>query len=123
MKHKNQRYIQPQNVHDAMMTIEKLFNQYRHAPLTQELLSYHQNLIGRLQGDIYQEAVRENNAAQLAALTTMIQLMQSWTRTRITNQPFHAKMKHFKFAAENTVQFKRHVIKNNSTSGHRSSRH
>lgn len=123
MKHKNQRYVQPQNVRDAMTTIEKLFNQYRHAPLTQELLSYHQNLIARLSDDIYREAVKEGQPTQLKDLSGMISAMQSWTKARMTNQPFQYKMKHFKLVAESTVQFRRKVIKNNATGSHRATRH
>ena len=50
---KNQRYVQPQNVREAMEVIQDLFNQYRHEPLTQQLLNYHLGLIQRLQTDIY----------------------------------------------------------------------
>lgn len=46
------RYVQPQNAKEAMELIQKLFNQYRNAPLTAELLQYHNNLIMRLQTDI-----------------------------------------------------------------------
>ena len=42
------RYVQPQTVREAMETIQKLFNSYRHAPLTQDLLNYHINLTNRL---------------------------------------------------------------------------
>ena len=42
------RYVQPQNAKEAMELIQKLFNQYRNAPLTAELLQYHNNLIMRL---------------------------------------------------------------------------
>ena len=31
---KNQRYVQPQNVREAMEVIQDLFNQYRDEPLT-----------------------------------------------------------------------------------------
>ena len=55
---KNQRYVQPQNVREAMEVIQDLFNQYRHEPLTQQLLNYHLGLIKRLQTDIYVTAVK-----------------------------------------------------------------
>lgn len=32
MKHKEHRYIQPQNTQEAMLLIQKLFNKYRNAP-------------------------------------------------------------------------------------------
>ena len=59
------RYVQPQTVREAMETIQKLFNSYRHAPLTQDLLNYHINLTNRLQTDIYVAALREKNDKQL----------------------------------------------------------
>lgn len=121
-KHK-QRYIQPRNTNEAMLTIEKLFNQYRHAPLTSELLKYHQNLITRLQDDIFKEAIAENDQRQLDELQGMIASMQAWSKTRMTNQPFNFKMRHFKLVAENTVQFKRKIIKGQTNTNHRASRH
>lgn len=119
----NDRYVQPHNVHEAMQTIEQLFNQYRHAILTPELLAYHQQLIQRLKTDIYQTAINENDQKQLAALATMIAAMQCWTRTKILRQPFHYKMKHFKLIDEQPIQFKRRIIKNNNNNQHRSTRH
>ena len=62
------RYVQPQTVREAMETIQKLFNSYRHAPLTQDLLNYHINLTNRLQTDIYVAALREKNDKQLEDL-------------------------------------------------------
>lgn len=122
MKNKN-RYVQPRNVIDAMKTIEKLFNQYRHAPLTKELLAYHQQLIQRLQTDIFQAAIQEQNQKQLENLNHMIVALQTWTRTKMMNQPFHYKMKYFKLTDEQSVSFKRHTIKNSGNHEHRSSRH
>ena len=52
----DQRYIQPHNANEAMTLIQKLFNEYRHAPLTDVLLKYHNNLIYRLKSDIYKAA-------------------------------------------------------------------
>lgn len=59
------RYVQPSGPLDAMQLIQRLFNKYRNAPLTAELLSYHQNLIHRLQDDIKQ-AVKQTNNPQLS---------------------------------------------------------
>lgn len=119
----NDRYVQPHNVHEAMQTVEQLFNQYRHAILTDELLAYHHQLIQRLQTDIHQAALNENNQKQLTSLANMIAAMQSWTRTKMMNRPFHYKMKHFKLIDEQPTQFKRRVIKTNNPSQHRSTRH
>lgn len=117
------RYIQPKNVQEAMELIEKLFNQYRHAPVTQELLSYHQQLINRLQSDIYQNAVAENKPGQLESLQQMITAMQTWTSMRLSNQVFQYKMKNFKLVTENHQQFKAHTIKSHTKQSHRASRH
>jgi hypothetical protein len=107
-----------------METIQGLFNQYRKADLTMELLKYHQNLVLRLQSDIHDEAVRENNPSQLVTLEKMIGDMQFWTKQRMSDEPFAYKMKNFKLVNENKTKFKRHVIKGGKAGGsHRSSRH
>ena len=93
---KNQRYIQPQNVREAMEVIQDLFNQYRHEPMTQQLLNYHLGLTQRLQTDIYVTAVKENDPQQLKQLDGMIEAMKTWTQIRTSNRPFNAKMKNFK---------------------------
>lgn len=118
------RYVQPSNVKEAMETIQGLFNQYRKADLTMELLKYHQNLVLRLQSDIHDEAVSENNPSQLVTLEKMIGDMQFWTKQRMSDEPFAYKMKNFKLVNENKTKFKRHVIKGGKAGGsHRSSRH
>ncbi|WP_054659222.1 hypothetical protein [Secundilactobacillus kimchicus] len=43
------RYYQPKDAKDALRYIEGLFNQYLQAPLTMELVSYHQKLIKQIQ--------------------------------------------------------------------------
>ncbi|WP_369395631.1 hypothetical protein [Lentilactobacillus senioris] len=54
------RFFQPpQNSKDAMRQIEKLFNQYKDAPLTSELITYHRSLMSRLQTDILAAAKQE----------------------------------------------------------------
>ena len=95
---KNQRYVQPQNVREAMEVIQDLFNQYRHEPLTQQLLNYHLGLIQRLQTDIYVTAVKENDPQQLKQLDGMIEAMKTWTQIRTANRPFNAKMKNFNWS-------------------------
>lgn len=108
---KKQRYLQPQNVHEAMEIIQDLFNQYRHKPLTQQLLNYHLGLTQRLQTDIYVTAVKENNPQQLKQLDEMIAAMKKWTQIRTTNQPFSAKMKNFKLVSSSRPKFKKHSHK------------
>lgn len=117
------RYVQPQNAKEAMELIQKLFNQYRNAPLTAELLQYHNNLIMRLQTDIKQAAEAEHNEALLADLHDMTELMRRWTTIRLSGRPFTGKMRHFHFVANNGQKFKRQVHKMGGSSAHRASRH
>lgn len=106
-----QRYIKPKNVREAMELIQDLFNKYRHEPLTEELLRYHQGLTSRLQSDIYQEAILENNPCQLKQLQGMIGAMNEWTKLRTANKPFNGKMKNFKLTSTNHQKIKRLVRK------------
>ena len=117
------RYVQPQNAKEAMELIQKLFNQYRNAPLTAELLQYHNNLIMRLQTDIKQAAEEEHNEALWADLHDMTELMRRWTTIRLSGRPFTGKMRHFHFVANNGQKFKRQVHKMGGSSAHRASRH
>lgn len=123
MKHKEHRYIQPQNANEAMLLIQKLFNKYRNAPLTNELLQYHNNLIYRLQSDIKEAAQKENNPAQLKALDEMTKIMRTWTTMRLNNKPFNGKMRHFKLVTDGGFKFERNIHKINQTTSHRGSRH
>lgn len=117
------RYVQPQNAKEAMELIQKLFNQYRNAPLTAELLQYHNNLIMRLQTDIKQAAEEEGQTALLKDLHEMTELMRRWTTIRLSGRPFAGKMRHFRFAPANGQKFKRQMHKIGSSSAHRASRH
>ncbi len=117
------RYVQPKNAKEAMELIQKLFNQYRSAPLTAELLQYHNNLIMRLQTDIKQAAEEEHNKSLLADLHDMTELMRRWTTIRLSGRPFTGKMRHFHFVANNGQKFKRQVHKMGGSSAHRASRH
>lgn len=118
-----QRYVQPKNVREAMTVIQDLFNQYRHAPLTTELLNYHDGLIQRLQSDIFVAALRENNPAQQKQLGTMIQAMKTWRQIRVSGQPFNGKMKNFKLVTNNGPHFKQHVHKIKGNHNYRGVRH
>lgn len=123
MNHKKQRYIQPSGPEDAMRIVQKLFNSYRNAPLTRELLDYHNNLIHRLQTDIHDAAVKSGNDKLVKDLDGMIEIMQRWISIRLSNRPFDAKMRHFKLVADGGVKFKRRVHKIKQSGGHRASRH
>ncbi|WP_295732042.1 hypothetical protein [uncultured Limosilactobacillus sp.] len=116
-------YIQPHNVHEAMVLIQKLFNEYRHAPLTEVLLNYHNNLITRLRSDIYETAVQEGNSEQLHNLKLMIQAMETWTKIRLNRQPFNGKMKNFRLVINQHPHFRHQVHKISSQRNHRASRH
>lgn len=117
------RYIQPTGPKDAMELIQKLFNKYRNAPLTAELLSYHQNLTRRLQTDIKHAADQENNQQLAQQLASMTALMQSWTAIRLAGRPFPGKMHHFKLDVNTSPHYKMKNHKIGQAGGHRSSRH
>ncbi|MCY9806469.1 hypothetical protein OXT66_02760 [Lentilactobacillus senioris] len=118
------RFFQPQNSKDAMRQIEKLFNQYKDAPLTSELIAYHRSLVSRLQTDILAAAKQEHVPERIAANRSMIDIMNRWLTIRLSGQPYNGKMKSFKFVAENSnPKFKRRVLKTKGTSNHRSARH
>lgn len=107
----NNRYVKPQTALEAMEIIQKLFNQYKNQPLTQELLNYHVNLTERLQGDILLAAKRENNPKVLGDLANMIVAMQTWAKIRTAHQPFAGKMKNFKLTTTTHQKFKQRTHK------------
>ena len=111
MVKKSQRFIQPHSAKEAMLLIQKLFNQYRNAPLTQELLNYHLNLLQRLQGDIKAATIKDNNSKQ------------SWSGIRFTGKPFPGKLRHFHLVTSPQQHFKRQVHKMHGNGSHRASRH
>ena len=123
MNHKKQRYIQPDGPEDAMRIIQKLFNSYRNAPLTKDLLDYHNNLISRLQSDILDAAKKANNQKLLSELNEMTDIMRRWISIRLSNRPFNAKMRHFKLVSDGGVKIKRHVHKISQSGNHQASRH
>lgn len=123
MSSQEHRYVQPTGPKDAMELVQKLFNQYRNAPLTAELLSYHQNLTRRLQTDIKQAADQENDSQLTKQLSSMTALMQSWTAIRLSGRPFPGKMHHFKLDVQTGPHYKVKNHKIGRTDRHRSSRH
>ncbi|WP_283582716.1 hypothetical protein [Limosilactobacillus difficilis] len=124
MAQEKHHYIQPTGPRDAMELIQKLFNKYRNAELTSELLSYHQNLLMRLGDDILRAAQAEHNPQLMQDLKSMTAIMKSWLPVRMSGHPFPGKMKNFKLdAASPKHQIKRQVHKIHNISNHRSSRH
>ena len=122
MATESSRYVKPQSVAEALTLIEKLFNQYRNAPLTGELLAYHQNLVQRLQTDIKAAAEREGDQKQLADLASLTDLMKRWTGLSLAGKPFPGKVRHFKLANQGP-HFQRRVHKISGGHNHRASRH
>lgn len=117
------RYVQPHSAKEAMELIQRLFNKYRNAPLTNELLAYHNNLIYRLQSDIKQAAQQEGNSDLVGQLDSMTDVMRSWTNLKLTGHPFHGKLRHFKLVTDDGPKFKRRVHKIHQGGNHRASRH
>lgn len=118
------RYLQPQSGLEAMEIIQKLFNQYRKAELTRDLLFYHQNLVSRLQGDIKDAVMQEGNPDLIKDLETMTKIMQDWTAIRLSGKPYPAKMRHFRLVQEGgRVKIKRKTHKIKASGNHRAVRH
>lgn len=118
------RYYQPKDAKDALRYIEGLFNQYAQAPLTMELVSYHQKLVKQLEDDVLPEALREGQSVQAQNARQMIEAMHDWLRVRMNGQPYAGKMRHFKFEAYAArTKYKRKVLKGRRSGGHRSTRH
>ncbi|KRM94630.1 hypothetical protein [Loigolactobacillus rennini] len=109
------RYYQPQNSKDAMRQIEKLFNQYKNAPLTDALLQYHQKLVTYLQTSVVQAAKKEGQPQRAQTAQTMAAGMTEWLRIRALGKPFTGEMRHFKIM--NAKQHRR--VKNRRVKGHR----
>ena len=123
MSQEKARYIKPQSAVEALELIQKLFNQYRNAPLTQELLTYHLNLLTRLQTDIKTATEQTGDPKLLTGLQTMTAAMQSWSGIRFSGRPFPGKLRHFKLDPGTHPHFKTQVHKIKGTASHRSKRH
>ncbi|KRN28588.1 hypothetical protein IV38_GL000787 [Lactobacillus selangorensis] len=93
------RYYQPKDAKDAMRYVQKLFNQYRDAPLTDELLAYHQKLTNYIQRDVTRAAQQEGNANRAQTAQQMAAYMRQWLQIRAQGKPYPGKMKHFKLEA------------------------
>lgn len=123
MTNEQDRYYQPTDLKDAMQTIQKLFNSYTDAPLTPELMAYHQKMVQQLQTNLLPLAKQANDKLRADQINMMITVMQDWLKLRLNGQAFNGKMQHFKFVSSNQPQFKRRVHKIRGGQNHRASRH
>ncbi|MFC6181740.1 hypothetical protein [Lactiplantibacillus daowaiensis] len=123
MTNSDERYYQPTDIKDALQTIQKLFNSYTDAPLTPELMAYHQKLVTQLQTNLLPLAKQQHNQLRVDQIASMITVMQDWLKLKMTGQVFNGKMQHFKFVSNDKTTFKRRVHKIKGNQNHRSSRH
>lgn len=123
MTNTDNRYYQPSSIKDALMTIQKLFNSYTDAPLTTELVAYHQKLVSQLQTNLLPLAQQQADQLRVDQINSMVTIMQDWLKRRLAGQAFGGKMRHFKFEPTNRPQFKRKVHKIRGNANHRASRH
>lgn len=119
-----ERFYQPNNSKDAMRFIEKLFNSYKDAPLTQALLIYHQKLIDQLRNNIEVEARKEGIPQRIKSAQNMQLIMKDWVQIKMAGKPYNGRMHHFKFqSVTDKTSFKRHNVKLKGNSNYRSSHH
>lgn len=123
MTNLNDRYYQPNDIKDALQTIQKLFNTYTDAPLTTELVAYHQKLVNQLQTNLLPLARQQHDHLRVEQIDSMITVMQDWLKLRLNGQVFGGKMQHFKFVSNQKPTFKRRVHKIRGAADHRASRH
>ena len=123
MTNSNDRYYQPNDIKDALQTIQKLFNTYTDAPLTPELMAYHQKLVSQLQTNLRPLAQQQADQLRVTQIDSMIAVMQDWLKLRLNGQVFGGKMQHYKFVSNNRAQYKRRVHKIRGNQNHRASRH
>lgn len=123
MTNQNDRYYQPSDIKDALQTIQQLFNRYTDAPLTQELIAYHQKLVNQLQTNLLPLARQQHEQLRVDQITSMIAVMQDWLKLRLAGRPFNGRMRHFKFESNQQPSFKRRIHKIRGNANHRASRH
>jgi hypothetical protein len=119
----NERYYQPTDIKDALQTIQKLFNTYTDAPLTPELMAYHQKLVNQLSTNLLPLAQQQDDQLRVSQINSMTAVMQDWLKLRLNGQVFGGKMQHFKFVSNQKPQYKRRVHKIRGNQNHRASRH
>lgn len=118
------RFYQPTNSKDAMRKIQKLFNQYCQAPLTNELLQYHFKLLNQVKTNVLPVAKTENVPERIHAAQSIIATMEKWLTLRLAGKPYQGQMKHFRFVAnQDILRYQRHQIKVKGSTPMRSSRH
>ncbi|AYG38626.1 hypothetical protein CFI14_09305 [Lactiplantibacillus pentosus] len=123
MTKSNERYYQPTDIKDALQTIQKLFNTYTDAPLTPELMAYHQKLVNQLSTNLLPLAQQQDDQLRVSQINSMTAVMQDWLKLRLNGQVFGGKMQHFKFVSNQKTQYKQRVHKIRGNQNHRASRH
>ncbi|WP_251898366.1 hypothetical protein [Lactiplantibacillus paraplantarum] len=123
MTNTDDRYYQPTDIKDALQTIQKLFNTYTDAPLTPELMAYHQKLVNQLATNLLPLAQQQHDKLRATQINSMMAVMQDWLKLRLNGQVFGGKMQHFKFVSSQKAQYKRRVHKIRGNQNHRASRH
>ena len=123
MTNTDNRYYQPTDIKDALQTIQKLFNTYTDAPLTPELMAYHQKLVNQLATNLLPLAQQQHDKLRITQSNSMMAVMQDWLKLRLNGQVFGGKMQHFKFVSNQKAQYKRRVHKIRGNQNHRASRH
>ncbi|MBO9165137.1 hypothetical protein [Lactiplantibacillus pentosus] len=123
MTKSNERYYQPTDIKDALQTIQKLFNTYTDAPLTPELMAYHQKLVNQLSTNLLPLAQQQDDQLRVSQINSMTAVMQDWLKLRLNGQVFGGKMQHLKFVSNQKAQYKRRVHKIRGNQNHRASRH
>ncbi|WP_395320418.1 hypothetical protein [Fructilactobacillus frigidiflavus] len=118
------RFYQPTNSKDAMRKIQKLFNQYCQAQLTNELLQYHFKLLNQVKTNVLPVAKTENVPERIQAAQRIITTMESWLQIRLAGKDYPGHMKHFRYVSDHaTLRYKRHEIKVKGNQNLRSSQH
>ena len=123
MTNTDNRYYQPTDIKDALQTIQKLFNTYTDAPLTPELMAYHQKLVNQLATNLLPLAQQQHDNLRITQINSMMAVMQDCLKLRLNGQVFCGKMQHFKFVSNQKAQYKRRVHKIRGNQNHRASRH
>lgn len=99
------RYYQPRDSKDAMRYVENLFNQYKDAPLTDELVAYNQKLVYYLKTNVAPEALKEGQAQREKSALGMAEILTQWLHTRLSGQPFKGKMRGFKMQKNQSTHY------------------
>lgn len=105
MTNTDNRYYQPTDIKDALQTIQKLFNTYTDAPLTPELMTYHQKLVNQLATNLLPLAQQQHDKLRITQINSMMAVMQDWLKLRLNGQVFGGKCNTSSLSAtKSTVQ-------------------